>query len=347
MAASPGKSCKTKNSTATIKAVKYVCTQTNGRLIWKKKTNKESGSLQIPAAPTNFSNLIENYRGISYAAWNKSRIEINKSGQTATKPNLHLGPNSVLTYKTQTKAFDLISKLYDGYLQPKQLDVIAFNFSDRDWAVTQISTLLPSADSTWVKNSGCSSETTCWGGLSHSDNSQHNLIAIALGNLDWNHITGTLEAHEYTHAIQQSEGNSKGSVSWPPTWFSEGQAEFSQNAALFHTSFADYSYYRAKVTEELYRDSLIYDVKYLSEYFQIRPNSTWYTQYPGWRQYDLGSMFVEILVALKGPESTMEMWKLASAGVGFAAAFEEIYEIKFDVALPTIAEAISLQLRNK
>jgi hypothetical protein len=60
--------------------------------------------------------------------------------------------------------------------------------------------------------------------------------------------------------------------------------------------------------------------------------------------YDLGAMFVEALVALKGPDASMDLWRKASAGVGFKAAFEQVYGIPYDQALPIIAKAIALQL---
>jgi hypothetical protein len=55
-------------------------------------------------------------------------------------------------------------------------------------------------------------------------------------------------------------------------------------------------------------------------------------------------MFVEILTALKGPDSTMEMWKLAQTGVGFSDAFKQIYGTSFESALPIMAKAMALQL---
>jgi hypothetical protein len=55
-------------------------------------------------------------------------------------------------------------------------------------------------------------------------------------------------------------------------------------------------------------------------------------------------MFVEILTALKGPNSTMEMWRIASTGVDFKTAFERVYGMPFDKALPIMAKAIALEL---
>jgi hypothetical protein len=53
---------------------------------------------------------------------------------------------------------------------------------------------------------------------------------------------------------------------------------------------------------------------------------------------------VEVLTAIKGPASTMEIWRLVGTGLTFNAAFEKVYEISFDKALPIISKAIALDL---
>jgi hypothetical protein len=58
----------------------------------------------------------------------------------------------------------------------------------------------------------------------------------------------------------------------------------------------------------------------------------------------MGAMVVEILVAIKGPESNLEVWKIAGTGVKFPQAFEKVYGISFEKALPMISKAIALEL---
>jgi hypothetical protein len=55
-------------------------------------------------------------------------------------------------------------------------------------------------------------------------------------------------------------------------------------------------------------------------------------------------MLIETLTAIKGPSPTMEIWKLMGTGQSFNQAFENIYGISFDKALPIISKAIALQL---
>jgi hypothetical protein len=55
-------------------------------------------------------------------------------------------------------------------------------------------------------------------------------------------------------------------------------------------------------------------------------------------------MLVQVLTAIKGPASTMEVWKQCGTGMMFVDAFEKVYGISFEKALPIISKAIALQL---
>ena len=76
----------------------------------------------------------------------------------------------------------------------------------------------------------------------------------------------------------------------------------------------------------------------------VNQPSSWCSKYESWRMYDLGGMLVEILTALKGPSSTMELWRLSGTGLNFTEAFEKVYGISFEKALPRISKAIALEL---
>lgn len=301
----------------------------------------------IPKFPTSFNDLVENYQGISRAAWDKARTKIINSQSTPIKINLVLGPNSSLTYKTPEKAFDLTTRLYSGYAKPSTINYLVFNFEDRDWAVKKMDELMPNKGSRWIYDVACASKDRCWGGGAFSDGSDTFLIVITVGYISNNTTEGTLESHEFTHVIQQSimkSGNPWPHFDpWPPTWYWEGQAEFTQNAAIWHDSFEMYLNRRYEVSASLFTNPK-FNEEYIRNYFVINGDDQWRKMHDGWRQYDLGAMFVEILTALRGPDSTMEIWKLAQTGLGFAAAFERVYEVPFKDALPIMAKAIALQL---
>lgn len=349
--------CSKAGATKLQNGIRFTCVKSGKNLVWRKGPSASktpppantSTTTTIPSAPTSFANLVENYRGISYAAWLKSREKLVASSRESIEVNVVLGPNSTLTYKSPQAAFALVSRLFAGYTRPTEINLLGFSYKDRDWAVQKMDELMPNKGSGWIYDVACPSPSSCGGGGAFSDGSDKFLIVIGVDSKSNNSVEGTLEAHEFTHVIQQSvmrKGNPWPLYDpWPPTWFWEGQAEFAQNAAMWFESFDMYTKRRRDVISELlYTPS--FDRAYIESYFVVNGDDAWRKKHGGWRQYDLGSMFVEILVSLKGPDSTMEMWRLAQTGVGFADAFKRVYGTSLDTALPIMAQAIALQLER-
>lgn len=368
-----GTACPKINTTKTVASIKYTCVKSGKKLLWNKgvkiatpsipaptkspepvptptATPKPTPTFTPPTAPTSFDNLIENYKGIAYTAWSKSRAKIQSSNATATNLFMHIGANSVIPNKNPQIAYDLVSKLYDGFAPPKRTDILAFGWTDRDWAEAQMKTLMPSAEWRWLKTTACATIDTCWGGGAFTDPNGNYLLVITTEVKDANHTSGTLEAHEYTHGIQQAQFGKPQpwppTSTWPPTWIVEGQAEFSQNAAIFNASYDDYIKNRREVSDQLFKNPA-YDSEFFSKYFVINPPQSWYDTNDRWLQYDAGGMLIEILVALKGPDSAMEVWSQMGQGATFHEAFKKIYDYDFDKALPIIAKAIALEVGKK
>ena len=345
-AAKAGAKCNKAGITEVVKDKSYTCVKTGKKLAWNKGVKVVAA---IPKAPTSFDDLVQNYEGIAYSAWSKSRTKIIASTKTDVNFKLVLGPNSVLTNKNPIDAINLVSRLYSGYAKSVDLYFLAFNYEDRDWAAKQMDSIIPTAGSRWIYDVACATKSTCFGGGAFTDSSNKHLIVETMGFINDNTTTGTLEAHEFTHSVQQmTMGSARPSVEfltapWFPNWYWEGQANFSQNAAIWFDSFDKYMSQRSQVSEGLFRDS-IYDSKYIESYFVLNPNKEWGMKHERWRQYDLGAMFIEILTALKGPDSTMEMWRLAGTGESLESAFEKVYGISFAKALPVISKAIALEL---
>jgi hypothetical protein len=209
--------------------------------------------------------------------------------------------------------------------------------------------IIPTAGSRWIYDVACATKTTCDGGGSFFDGSKKHLVVETMVIINENTTTGTLEAHEFTHSVQQmAMGSARPATEfttapWLPNWYWEGQARFAQNATIWFESFDSYLRLRNATSGGLFQDSK-YDSKYIEEYFVINPNREWGNKHARQRQYDLGGMFIEILTALKGPDSTMEMWKLAGTGVGLEVAFEKVYGVSFTKALPIMSKAIALGL---
>jgi hypothetical protein len=373
-----GATCPKLGTSQTYKGKKYTCIKSGKKLVWNKGvavSNKvpaptptltptpqptpttqptpspepSKTSSPIPKIPTSFDDLIENYSGIAYAAWSKSREKILSSETTKINLKLILGPSSQLTYKEPMVPINLVARLYSGYVKEIDLNYLAFNFDDREWAMKQMDAIIYNTDSRWITYTACKTRETCWGGGSFYDGKSSYLAVVALGIFDANHTSGTLEAHEFAHIVQQMNYKTfRPPVEfvmdpWPPDWYWEGQALFAQHAAVYYDSYSSYMSERAADSEELFRLSK-FNSKHIENFFVFNAPEDWRKTYEKWRIYDLGAMFVEILTALKGPDSTMEFWRVANTGVKFDVAFEQVYGIPFSKALPIMAKAIALEL---
>ena len=300
-------------------------------------------------APSSFDDLVANYQGIAYAAWSKSREKILASSKTDVSLKLVLGPNTQLVFKEPEKPMELITRLYPGYATPAEIYYLAFSFEDREWAKNQMESILPNSGSRWIYDMACATRETCWGGGAFSNGNGKYLIVETMGFIDANHTSGSLEAHEFTHIVQQMSIKKNRPAEaylydpWPPTWYWEGQAHFAQHASVYFESFETYMKERKATADQLYRNP-IFTSTHIQNYFVFNAPADWQQKYDRWQQYDLGAMFVEILTALKGPESTMEMWRLSGSGMKFPDAFEKVYGMSFDKALPIMAKAIALEL---
>ena len=341
-----GISCGKVGTTKVISDKKYTCVKIGLRLVWNNRvqTTKVASTPTVayPAAPTTFDDLVANYKGISYAAWSKSSIQIRGAHDVAPTFREVTGPHTTLVFKNPTSAFDLIARLYSGFKSSSDSTVMHFGYDDRDWAQEQMKQMQPNSTYQWVTNTACGTRPTCWGGGVFTGDQGNVLMVLTTEVADANHTSGTLEAHEYTHTIQQNQMGNK-TQPWPPTWYTEGQAEFSQNAAIYYQSFDLYTSNRKLVSASLFTDTDITS-SWIQDFFVVNQPEFWFSTYSSWYQYDLGGMLIEALTALKGPASTMELWKLSGAGSTFSQAFEKIYGTSFEKALPSISKAIALEI---
>ena len=336
-AAKSGAKCQKVGVKSVVGAKTFTCIKAGKKLVWNKGVRVLA---VIPKTPTSFDDLVQNYEGIAYAAWSKSNAAITAATDVAPIFKALTGPNTTLAFKNPASAYDLVARLYSGYKSTSAMTVLSFSYDDREWAQEQMKQLQPKSTWQWITETACATRAKCWGGGMFSDEKANGLLVITTEVLDNNHLSGTLDAHEYLHAIQQNQMG-RPTVwpepsDWPPAWYREGQATFAQNASIYYQSFDLYLKNRKSISTELYRDSTITS-EWIQEFFVTNQPSSWFN-------YDLGAMLVEGLTALKGPGSTMEIWKLMGTGSSFESAFEKVYGISFTKALPIMSKAIALEL---
>ena len=352
-AAKAGAKCNKAGITSVASGKTFTCIKSGKRLIWNKGVVRSTKF--EPVAPTGFNDLEANFSGVSYSAWKKSREKILASSSTSIPLEILVGENSKLNNKNPEYALSQVNKLYAGSTLPKNIVLLAFGFQDRDWAITKMEQIVPSAVSAWIKDVACPSADNCLGGGSfHNLSNKTSLIVITTG-IDPNNVSnttsGTFEAHEYTHSIQQSSADAlRPGVNllkspWPPNWYWEGLANFSQHAAIYSDSFEKYTQFRKQASGGIFYNPT-WNAKYIEGYFQTNLTNEWDSKYPRWRQYDLGAMLVEVLVAIKGPDLAMQVFSQSVNGGGFESAFQRIYGSSFQSVLPIISRTIALQLGN-
>jgi hypothetical protein len=88
----------------------------------------------------------------------------------------------------------------------------------------------------------------------------------------------------------------------------------------------------------------LYTQKYLEEYLGQSISGEDGSQYDSWLAYNLGSRFIEIMVAIKGQDSLIQLNKEMATKVGFARAFENVYGFPWSKAAPIIAKVVSADI---
>jgi hypothetical protein len=347
-------SCSKVGATKRVKSVAYVCARSGKKAVWVKQTAAKSpaNTSTTPVTPTNWTDLEKYASAIPYASWRASSAAIAAGASKAPVPQYLNGPNAVITNSSPETAINLASRLFSNAPQPSQVTFMRFGYNDVQWAQSQWSSMFSGQDSNASREmqNSCSSATTCWGGNARTSNSGAGWLAFASMQANANakdsrHVTGAIEAHEYTHLVQYAPfvGVSGRSVGHLPRWLAEGMATYVQAAVLGATSYDAYSAERRKETA---------DFKYGSAWLEtfLAPTGTDWTpwnSYGGndsWRIYDVGFLATEVLVALKGPGTAMQLYRDVAVGQTFNDAFAALYGISWAEASKIIARAIAIQV---
>jgi hypothetical protein len=310
--------------------------------------------------PTSFENLYENRKGISLAAWQKSAETIKASKNKSGILEIFTGPNTKPFFDDYPAPVSIVSRLFPARGEPARNIVIRFNYTDLEWAEALLRSKLSPQEFTQLNNNEggraiagrCDSNTrNCVGAMQQSTNSGLSLIIQGVPN---NHnmgdptsvarlTTGMLEAHEYFHALQRVPIMGKTDV-WPHAWFREGSAEWVQNIAVNYNSLPDY--------EEFLRLDCKVGCRNLSEadiiefLEQSKENFT-PTKFDQWLNYNLSSRFIEALVALKGPDSLIDIYEQMGKRLKFDQAFKNTYGVEWSYAIPILAKTIHANLAGK
>jgi hypothetical protein len=335
------------------------CKKSGSKLVWMPQrstktvvttTTTVAPTVAAPAVPTGWSDVETYASGVSYASWKASAAAIAAGTSKMPTPRYLTGPNVVITNSAPETAINLASRLFSSAAQPTQLTIMRYGYADVDWASSQWTGKFSGQDSSVGSEiaNGCSTPTTCWGGVARSTSSGEAWISLATMTANTSssrHVTGAIEAHEFVHNIQSAQfaGVTGRSFNYLPRWLLEGMASYSQAAVLGATSF---DAYKAERTREVsgFKNSVAW-----LETFLAPTGTDWrhwnsYTGNDSWRIYDVGFLATEVLVALKGPATAMQLYSNVAGGQTFDAAFASLYGISWAEAYKKIARTIALQI---
>ena len=342
-----GATCKVLNQKVPYLNKTYTCIKSGKKLVWNKGVSIPQAT-PIPTPPSTFDDLVSHASGIAYSAWKKSKDQISASQSVLGKPTILIGPNTTLNYPSPLTAFNLASTLYSSSKQVKNIYAIYYSFKDINWAQKTFDSLQdnPGNGNSSAAIHNCQTSATCWGASTSVNAAGDGLMLIAVGLIDPNHTSGTLEAHEYTHTIQMIQvPQGYGTL---PRWLLEGQAEWSQAAATYSSNYNDYLKERRNNTNELFTNSSLYTATWIATFLNPNPVSDWayWSTYENWRLYDIGSLATEALVALKSPAAVMNLYTNVGNGQTFTQAFNTEFGISWADAVPILASAIAAELKQ-
>jgi hypothetical protein len=154
--------------------------------------------------------------------------------------------------------------------------------------------------------------------------------------------TGMLEAHEYFHALQRIPIMDKSQV-WPHAWFREGSAEWVQNMAVNFQDFKAYQYFLAA---DCSYDCGRFSEAEIVEFLETSKENYTAPKFNQFLNYSLASRFIEALVAIKGPDTLIDMYEQMGKRLTFDQAFKNTYGVEWSYAIPILAKTIHANLKD-
>lgn len=322
---------------------------------------------------TSWSDTFENRAGISYQAWERVSKTIKTSNAKNGKVISFVGPNSNLSFPDLELPLELISKAFPKSIEVNETKFFIYSYADLDWATKAYekefineSGNFQRFQSKSVQDNCDEIRKVCWA-MGFVDSNYDGVILLGVldpgSDIKLNQTfdeysrsdLGLTIAHEYFHTVQRRAlGDSWYNMNFtPPTWFIEGSATFAENAVMNYESWNGYMQYSiassklaltscnsreagcVKVTEEV-----------LNDFLQLRHYSTNWNNFPYAFKYEISARIIEILVALQGPDSLIQLMNLMAEKNTFDKAFEIVYGIPYLEAIPIISKVVADQFAN-
>ncbi|CAB4331234.1 unannotated protein [freshwater metagenome] len=326
-----------------------------------------------------FSNITSRISDIPSAAFTKAEALIQTNTSPATAHAIYIAPGleSIVTKVGIEKVLDRAMKYYAGFQQSAYYDVYIYDYSTIAWANDQYQQVAKTRKYASFANyydgyirsaKGACNDGDCNGSQSGSvpgTNEAYLNIPIDNGK-HWFLESGTL-AHSYGHTVQSAQWDGtkikdvgalknkaytgwlfQGSVTQPAWTISTGtlngylEARNNQGFNLRNSGFKN-------LTAQSITNYLLYSS--LEESIDINGNKVNGSAYPPNPIWEIGnstgSMAVECLVAIGGPQSVIALSVLEARGNSLDVAFEKVYGTSWKKAAEILGQVIAMEYAQK
>lgn len=324
--------------------------------------------------PSSWSDIYETRDGISYKAWQSVAQEIAVGSPRLGKVVIYQGPTTKSPFPDINSIMSLVSQAFSAAQQVSNTNVFIYNFSDRQWAHEKYQQIYRDESERFKYSNGNSvldncpiAREVCWA-MAFTDSKYDGVMLLGVvesGSREHQGATfsafarrdlGLVVAHEYFHTIQRKIiGENWFRMEYtPPIWFNEGTAVFVENAVVNHRSFDEYMRFRAVDSklaypgcEEWGGGCFKIDTETLNKFFQLSNYKNNWGDFPSGMKYEVSSRIIEILVALKGPNSIIKIYEEMAQNRTFEVAFERVFGIPYAVATPIITKVLVDQFESR
>lgn len=269
--------------------------------------------------------------------WQKTNAAVSNSPKSSSKLEIVLGPDSKIYSRNIGKAFALTMKVFHEIELPTKTIMLVTTGKDSEWA-----------NKKYLEVMGDKANLNYIGYGHGPDGSAVTIKRIDPENrnlaIDPNVPNGGTDAHGFTHVLQWYQlGFGESDHLGVPRWILEGSADFMQ---MYYLKRGDYkNWLLNRNAQSLKQHSL----KFLNEYLTYVPQAEapenenqWYitNQYPTQWAYEIGSYVCDVLVALKGPSSLIQIYRDYVETKNFDESFENIYGMPWSEAKPYVAQIL-------
>jgi len=382
-----GSVCKKAQQVRVVKSVSLTCVKSGKKLVWKQSLSSPGVPIVVTPSPSTspspspspsvdptptptpsptpsvvqvtipqgFEDLVENRRGIGYAAWKRISDTMQIAENREFSLDVYVGPKSTPHFNDYKGAVGLLARAFPKRDLPPRTIAILFDYQDIDWAEQTLREKLTSIEFQRITDyergqfirGNCETNNQCNGARQQSVPTGLSLIAQGIAPInpyDASAIprlkTGMLEIHEYFHGMQRVANLNRylGPNDWPPAWFREGGATWIQNSVVNYKDFDAYEKFQRITCDQECSSMTEADI---IEFLTEAKGESIPARYNRWTNYSVGSVVMEALVAIKGQDPMIGMYEEMATGIGFDAAFKKLFGIEWKVAIPILAKAIS------